>query len=225
MSAFPTVKPPESLAEAISPIGSLSNDEFNCLLEAVSGPRSFSLSKDQIEKLKKKVPALAAISAFTLATLSFLYSQISRVLEVEESATDVIEKLVDDLNKNAHWGDDLKLVIASRLAALFAKKETHQRFKKLQRLQSGFIPNAIGFSSFVDLRPDYNEGTPAEIKGLVAIIQFRVSTDADNPEARRFVVQMDEESLAELKKAVDHLYEKIRVLKADHDLSSHLIET
>ncbi|MGN6311716.1 MAG: hypothetical protein ACTHNN_19420 [Xanthobacteraceae bacterium] len=225
MSAYPSIKPPESLAEALTPIASLSEEEFARLADAVSGARSFSLSKEQIEDLKKHITGIAVVLPFTLGFLAYLYSQVSAVVEDgQESQDHVVAQLVEDLSRDADWDEGIKETMLSRLAILLSKKETHQRFKKIQRLQNGFIPNAVGFSSFVDLRPDFNEGSPEDIQGLLSIIQFRVSTDSDNPILKRLVFQMDEESLAELKKTVDRAYEKLVVLNADPAFSSRLIK-
>jgi hypothetical protein len=224
MSSYPaTVKPPESLAEALTPLASLSDAEFSKLAAAVSGTRSFSLSRDQLDALKKEVPAAAAILAFTLGTLAFLSSQVDDVAEGDSPISDIVSQLVDDLDKEGKWAQ-IKPVMKARLTELLAKKPNHRRFKKIQRLQTGFVPNATGFSSFLDLRPDFNEGKPEQINGLLPVIQFRISTDADNPAMRRLVVQLDEESVAELKKAVDRIVEKMQVLKQNTTLTSYLVK-
>ena len=224
MSAQPTIKPPESLAEALAPIGLLPDEEFKELLEAVSGPRSFSLSKEQLETLKKKIPETSAILQFTLGALAYLYLQITRVVDDQMSQRAVVEKLVDDFDAAGKW-TNIKSLMVDRLSALLAKQDNHQRFRKIQRLQTGFIPNATGFSSFVDLRPDYDDGdVPKEIKGFVPIIQLRIATDSDDLNWRRLVVQMDEEALAELKKTISRLESKLDALKSD-PLSARLIST
>jgi hypothetical protein len=113
----------------------------------------------------------------------------------------------------------------TRLTELLARKKNHERHKKIQRLQVGFIPNAIGFSTFLDLRPDFNEGKPETIQGFLPVMQLRISTDADNPAMRRLVMQLDEEGLAEMKKAIDRLIEKLDLLKKDGALPINLIKS
>ena len=225
MSSQPAiVKPPESLAEALAPLASLTDSEFSKFVSAVSGQRSFSLSKEQLDGLKKEAPATAAILPFTLGTLSFLYAQIDEVAKGDESLVDIVSQLVDDLDREGKWAQT-KSLMKTRLTELFTKKPNHGRFKKIQRLQTGFIPNATGFSSFLDLRPDFNDGKPEQINGLLPIVQFRISTDADNPALRRLVVQLDEEGVVELKKAVDRIVEKIQTLKQDTSFASRLVKS
>jgi hypothetical protein len=225
MSVHPaTVKPPESLAEALRPIATLSESEFTKLALALSGPRSFSLSKEQLEALQKDAPGVAAVLPYTLGTLAFLYSQIEDVPEGEQTEAPIIAQLVDDLDPKDEWAS-IKSLMKVRLTDLLGRKKNHERFKKVQRLQNGFIPNATGFSTFLDLRPDFNEGKPEKIQGVLPVIQLRISTDADNPTMRRLVVQLDEDGLAELKKAIDRLTQKIEILKTDTHLASHLIKS
>jgi hypothetical protein len=77
-------------------------------------------------------------------------------------------------------------------------------------LQSGFIPNAIGFSSFVDLRPDFGDGEEISgINGYLPIIQLRITTDSANPQEKQVVLQVNEEALKELHKALKRAESKI----------------
>jgi bifunctional N-acetylglucosamine-1-phosphate-uridyltransferase/glucosamine-1-phosphate-acetyltransferase GlmU-like protein len=82
-----------------------------------------------------------------------LYSHINQLVESGMPYQEAITATTDELDEAAEWGAKKKQV-RERLAALLENKDAHQRFRKIQRLQSGFIPNAVGFSTFVDLRPD-----------------------------------------------------------------------
>jgi hypothetical protein len=217
------ITPPLTIGEAVVPIVRMTDDEFKILLEAISGPKSFSLSKERLEDLQKKIPSSGPALTYLLSILAFLYSQIDRVVDLGEQFPSAISKLVEELNTTAKWGDQHSKAIA-RFSAVLERKETHKRFRKVQRLQSGFIPNAVGFSSFVDLRPDFGEGDAPSLQGYLRMIQMRISTDADMPEHRRFVFQLTEDGLSELKKTVERLELKLAELKKDDCIATRIIE-
>jgi hypothetical protein len=223
MAAHVPIIPPASLGEALRPLRDLSASEFSALMAAVSGPRSFSLSKDELESLRSSVPPEAANLTFLLGALSYLYAQIVRVVESGMSFDETVRATVDDLDEDAEWGQK-KDEVREKLAAILQPKETHQRFRKLQRLQSGSIPNAVGFVSFVDLRPDFGEGDDLSLKGYIPIVQFRINTDSPGTESKRFVFQMNEDSLTELKKAVERAEAKLTVLKQQSALALQIIK-
>lgn len=217
------ITPPLTIGEAVVPIVRMTDDEFKIFVEAISGPKSFSLSKEQLDDLESKVHSSGPALTYLLSVLAFLYSQIDRVLDLGEEFSSSISKLVEELDATAKWGDQHSTAIV-RLSAVLERKETHKRFRKVQRLQSGFIPNGVGFSSFVDLRPDFGEGDTPLLKGYIRMIQMRVTTDSDTPEHRRFVFQLTEAGLSELKKAVERLELKLAELKKDNSIAPRIIE-
>jgi hypothetical protein len=184
------------------------DSEFRALVEAVSGPRSFSLSKEAIVDLRKRVPSVAPSLTYLLGVLAFLYSQVDRVVVLGETYEAAITKLIEEVKATD------EPLLRERLSTVLSRTEAHKRFRKIRRLQSGFIPNAVGFSTFVDLRPDYGDSDVLDLKGFVKVIQLRVSTDSENPDEKRFVVQLNKETLNELKKAVDRASEKLELLNS-----------
>ena len=78
--------------------------------------------------------------------------------------------------------------------------------------------------SFVDLRPDFGDGDELSLKGYIPVIQFRINTDSTSTEAKRLVYQMNEESLTELKKAVERAEAKLAALKQQSALALQLIK-
>jgi hypothetical protein len=218
MSTQFTVTPPSTLGEAIVPLGQMPDTEFHALVKALSSPRSFSLSKGTIEDLRKQTPSVAPSLTYLLGVLSFLYSQVDRVVEMGESYDSVITKLVEEVKANDHP------LLKDRLSIILNRTEARKRFRKIRRLQSGFIPNATGFSTFVDLRPDFGDSDALDLKGFVKVIQLRVSTDSENPREQRFVVQLNKDSLHELKKAVDRATEKLEMLNNQNIAALPIIE-
>jgi hypothetical protein len=217
MAAYSSILPPNSLGELIRPIVELSDSEFSALTSAVSGPRSFSLKKQEIERLRNLLPPPAAKNlTFLLTALSFLYAHISRQTDAGMSYDDSISATVQEIEADSGWGETnakIGKIAIERFAILF-RPQTHQHLQKIQRLQTGFLPNALGFASFVDLRPDFGDNPDTvQLQGYIPLVQFRVTTDSSVAEQKTFVFQLNEESLADLKKAITRAEDKLKTLK------------
>lgn len=208
------ITPPTSIGEALSPLISLSQQEFSDLLEAVSGPRSFSLPKEQVERLQKHLGFAGSTLPYLLAVLSFIYNQVDSVVEDGKPYDEAVEALIQEISGKQPWAD-AGPAAAERLKLMLRSSDVRRRLRKTQRLRSGFLPNGVGFSSFVDLRPDFGEGDALSLNGAIEVIQFRVTTDAEGPPFDRMVFQLTEETLRELKKAVDRATEKLALLKTN----------
>ena len=223
MAAYSPVSPPATLGEAIRPLIGFSVADFGTLLTAVSGPRSFSLSKDELETLRNQLSIASTSLTYLLGALSFLYAHVARTVDSGVAFSDAIRALTDELDEQTSW-EEKKDEVRDRLTAILQNKENHQRFRKIQRLQSGFIPNAVGFATFVDLRPDFGEGEELGLKGYLPVIQFRVTTDSSSPEGKRLVFQLNEDALVELKKVIDRAEAKLKTLKEQPAIALQLIK-
>jgi hypothetical protein len=223
MATYSPIIAPTSVWQAVRPLGDLSTAEFNALVSAVSGPRSFSLSKEELEALRNQISVRSVNPTFLLAALGFLSSHVARLVESGVPYADAITAMTDELEAEAKWGEK-KDEVRKRFGAILQTNEVNQRFRKVQRLQLGFMPNAVGFSTFVDLRPDFGDGEGMDIKGYVPVIQFRVTTDSSNPEEKRLIFQMNEESLVELRKTVDRTEAKLKALKEQPAIALQLIK-
>jgi hypothetical protein len=223
MPSYPKLTPPESLGAAIVPLGSISEEAFNIFLRAVSTPRSFSLTQAQVKALRERLPDLASTLPFTLGALSYLHLQIETLGDVDDKFHQIITKLVDDLEIAGKSLDERK-TIETRLELLLRKNVANSRFKKIQRLRSGFIPNATSFRSMVDLRPDFGDKDEVNYRGLLKIIQFRVMTDSSNPAEKELIFQLSEEALGELSKAIERAQKKLSALNEEPSISSQFIE-
>ncbi len=223
MSSYPTITPPGALDAALAPLAELSDPEYQSLLRATSTSRSFTLSAKGLKDLREQIPSIASNLPFLLSALSFLYSRIDALGEVNESFEQLIAKLVAELDFRM-LDVEKKKTIQKRLEELLKKNNAFGRFKKVQRLQDGFVPNATSFKTMVDLRPDFGEGDDVNYQGLLRMIQFRVMTDATNPEYRELVFQLNEEALEDLRKTVERAQKKLQALKAEPKLADQFIE-
>jgi hypothetical protein len=83
------------------------------------------------------------------------------------------------------------------------------------------LRNATSFSSILDFRPNFNEDRSAILE-LLPVVQFKVTTDSDDPSDTAIIFQMDEATLAKLKEAVDLAQKKLSVASSDPRLTSQL---
>jgi hypothetical protein len=147
MAAYSPILPPSSLGEALGPLKGLSPADFSALKKAVSGLRSFSLSKDEREAFRGRVSARNVNLTYLLPALSFIYAHISRLVDSGMPYAEAVSSLVEELDKEAKWGekkDDVK----DKLCILL-NPDIHQRFRKIRRLQSGFLPNALALQPWL----------------------------------------------------------------------------
>jgi hypothetical protein len=214
MPAYTPINPPQTLGDAIRPIAEIPDEGVNALASALSTPQSFSLTEDQLNVLSEKIPGVNL--TFLVGALSYLYSHVERMTKKGASFQDTIKALVDELSEDAKWSD--KNEVIARLSSLLKPNPIHASHRKLQRLRSGFIPNATDFASFVDVRPDFEGAETLSINHYLLMIQFRVATDAPSGENRRLVFQMTESKLADLKKAVERAEAKIRAIRNEPQL-------
>src|ERR1039457_4029517 len=98
MVAYSSILPPSSLGQLLRPISSLSDEQFAVFLSAITGARSFSLKKDDIESLRNKMPAEAGKNiTFLISALAFVYSHVARLCESQMPYGDAIKGVVDEL--------------------------------------------------------------------------------------------------------------------------------
>lgn len=222
MAILPKLSPPESLGAAIAPLATISQQEFERLLDATSTRRSFNVKPKIVKWLATEIPAFGTTLAFTLGALNFLYGRLSPYRD-KSPLENIVSQLVDDFE--VQCAPDLRQTLEQRLTKLLRKNESYDTAKKLQRLEKGFLPNAIGFRTFVDLRPDFGGEENVQFSGFLKVIQFRVRTDANGKKTKEFVFQINEDGLDDLQQAIDRARAKIRALDQIHSLSPHLIIT
>jgi len=219
--AYPVITPPGSLAEAVATVATLSDADFEALLAATSTPRSFSLNDAQVEVLKGQIPLLENNISYVLSALSFLYSKIDGLRTISTGDVDVVDHLLQELDlEEPEVVENLK----PRLEQLLRENVEHSKFRKVRRLRRGLLPNAVSFRSMLDLRPDFGDSDRLEFRGLVKIIQFRITTDSDDPARREFLFQLDDDSLAQLVKAVDRLKKKLDAIDENDGIAVNILE-
>jgi hypothetical protein len=220
MVTIPKLSPPESLGAAIAPLATVSDTEFERLRRVVSTRRSFNVQAKVVKELLAEVPGLSANLPFMLGALTFLYGRLEPYRD-KTPLPAIVTQLVEDFDVKCEASDRQRL--ERRLTLLLERNEAFEASKKTQRLEKGFLPNAIGFRSFVDLRPDFGGEETVSFKGFLKIVQFRIRTDAETKRAKEFVFQVNEEALDELQQAIDRAKAKLRALDQIPDVSQKFI--
>src|SRR5438105_2304506 len=106
MAPYSAILPPKSLGDALRPLLQLSDADFGAVVQAVSGARSFSITKEELESLRGKIPLHAANITFLVASLNFIYSHLSRLVDAGMPYAEAIGATVDELDAEEKWGSE-----------------------------------------------------------------------------------------------------------------------
>jgi len=223
MAAYSSMRPP-SVEEALTPLLRLSDGQMQVLISATTGPRSFSLPKDEIDSLRGELGTTADSVSFMLAAFSFLYAHVRELTEDGIPFEEAVRETIEGFDPNL-VPEDARPALQIRLVEILRRRDVHERSRKIERLRAGFVPNAVGFSTLVDLRPSFDdESDEMTITGYIASTLFRINTDALSPLSRRMVFQVSEEGLRDMRKAIDRAEKKIKALRTQTSFSSMLID-
>lgn len=220
--ALSSIRRPASVGEALRPVALASERDIAALIGAISGPRSFELTNQELDALRPQISIPRTELTYALAYLAVLYSHVHELVESGTPYPDAVAATVHDLDD---LSEEEKNALQPRLTGLLAARPTHELSQKISRLRAGFIPNAVGFSTLVDLRPNFEgEGDNMRVTGYLLTTQFRVMTDAASALQRRLVFQVTEEGLTEMRNAIDRAECKLRALRNQTSFSSMLVE-
>ena len=214
----PEIFPGTSFEEIVAQIASLSEPEFNALRDDVAGEAAFDVSKKRCDRLAKVLRSSPETVALLISVISILFDRVS-ALPPGASAREAIEQFVNGFDDEAGLGVNEKTMLASRLFELTASKPAIEAWTKIRQLKVGFLDNAKRFATFVDLRPNFTPKYEG-IRGYVPMIQFRITTDSDDPSREELVFQVDEEALADLKSAIESVELKLSALQKPDALTA-----
>jgi hypothetical protein len=216
-------RPPQfSRAGSIISTAEMDEVSIGLLSTAIEAGNGFRLADSDQQELAAKLGKSKTEVSATLRVFDALYGALNdgqppnRPLESQRnqirdflSSVPAITEVVEDVNE-----------LAKVLAPLLVQNDKIDVARKRERLREGLLPNAIGFTSFVDLRPHFSRSDEA-VSGIIELvrqIQFVVHTDGIDPLLETIVLQLDDAGLKALRDAVKLLDQKIDVLNA-HQLS------
>jgi hypothetical protein len=200
---------PPTFPEIIISIGGLSDADFETLKQFTNAV-GFNPKSSDFEKFRNRVGENSVDNKYLVAALAFLHERLSEITSESQQFDGVLQKFVDDVFEEKPEGQrSEKSKVFQRLSLLLQASAEHIALQKRKRLSLGFLPNALNFSSFVDLRPNFHDEDLSKPSGYVPMIQFRIRTDSGTPGLKSFVFQMDVDTLEELKKAIDRVEKKL----------------
>jgi len=201
---------PPSLEDILLHIARLSDEQFTRLQNEIQSEEGFNTDSSRCAKLATLLNQPAAEVGYVLSALAYLYRRVNSEAVNQTAIGPAIERFVSSFRRLELTPDE-KSQLVTRLVYATQKNEGIEHAIKLQRLRKGFLKNAVGFKSFVDLRPDFDAQHEA-ITGLIPLIQIQVVTDSDDPHESNLTFQLSERTLQGLKEMIADVEKKLAVV-------------
>jgi len=200
-------------------VSELGDDQFNVLATAVAGPDAFARPIGRCTAISQKLNGkLSASEVFSvLGSLAFLYDRCREWEGLDRDGKEMLDQFLQLTGMQKDEGDRT----LPRLLRLVGKNQAFQRRRKLRWLQTGILPTAVGFASFVDLRPRFEEDRSL-VKEFVPMVIFRVMVESEY-EQQPQVFQLNVEGIAKLRAVLDDIDKKLLAVKADSSFSERLL--
>jgi hypothetical protein len=209
------------MKEVLEELGSFTDLEFEIVLAETTTLAAFDSSQERCEAIAKKIDRDSGVFGYIFTVLDFLYREVRRKAKDENTLKLLIDELIASFELGKDEKENVKM-LSERLLKLLSYNQNAERRDKIGRLKRGFLPNAVGFSSFVDLRPNIGADR-SKIDEFVPLVQFRISTDSDDDEQRSWVVQLDERALDKLSQAIEDVQKKLQLLKGDAAVAPRIV--
>ena len=211
--------PPLSLKEVLEELASFSDPEFEKFLAETQTLSGFDSSQERCETVAKTINKDAGLLGYIFGALDYLYREVRR--KATDEAT--LKLLVDELLKSLQIDTDgNQKKLPDRLVRLLSYNQNAERRDKVGRLSKGFLRNAVGFSSFVDLRPNIASDR-TNVADLIPLVQFRIRADSEDDGEEVWIVQMSERALDRLNDAIQDVRKKIEALRRDPALGPRIV--
>lgn len=202
-------------------LSELSDDKFSILKNELIGKDGLDKSSERVNVLAKILEESEVLKVESLlASLAFLYRRTREWADEDESTSEILRKFLEISDLWSILGEAAEKNL-DRLASLLASQPLIDRESKLAWLRSGILDNAVGFSSFLDLRPDFNKER-TKIQSFVPIIIFNVQVESDTGEDKSYTFQISEIGLNHFKKSVDDAFKKLDALRSDTIISDRI---
>ncbi len=212
------------LPKVLENIAAMSDAQVATLADEVR-KGGFARSRARCESIANELGAeVRPREAFgVLAALDFFYD---RSRDWEEEGRDAATELRDFLDVTGlieSLGTEPSRQV-SRLTALVSRNPHVEKRKKLRWLRTGLLDTAVDFSSFVDLRPSFSTDRSA-IDEIIPAVIVRIATESDRGEDRAHVFQLTAEGVSKLRKLVEDIEKKLKLLNTDITVGTDVLGT
>jgi hypothetical protein len=219
--------PPFTIADMLTMVMELNDEQFSSLENNIKSAQAFSATEDRCARLADELGLSQENVEYLLSFLEFMYRRVQSEGGPEGASEEVIDSLFSSITfepevgqtEAAHKADVARL--QTRLLRLSEFNEHAEARRKINRLKNGFLPNAVAFSSFVDLRPVI-DADREHIDGYVLTTQLRISTEQADKEDS-LVIQLSPHALNKLADAIDDAKKKLLLLQSDDFLASRIM--
>lgn len=206
--------PSSAVMSVLEPLASIPKDMFDVLLNEVRSPIAFDASKERCEKLADRISIKAEQIGMLLNVLKALYSRLKSIEAIGGSRAPLLDDFVDEMAADEDYDNIENIsIIKSRLLEILTVNNNIDSATKIERLKNGFIDSAVTFSTFVDLRPNFDDSNRDKIIGFVPMVQMRIQTNSKSDNNRNIVLQINQKTLFNLKKIISETEEKLNAIR------------
>lgn len=218
--------PPLSPDSLLVALGRMDEEKYSALVDSIHGADGFKSTTARCQSLSIILGLTLGKTKDILIVLRQLYHVSNPVDSDSDQQPTPVEDVIKSFSHLASLKGDgakeFKEIIVTRVKHLTTHNDNLENWRKIRRIKSGLINNAIGFSSMVDLRPMFSSDR-LSIVGLVPIIQIQIRTDAQATDEQELVFQLSQTGLRDLEKFVEDMRTKIESVKKHEKIVSLLI--
>jgi hypothetical protein len=227
MMAPRNVLAPVTIADMLTMTMELSGEQFDVLEKDIRSPEAFEATDGRSARLAKILGLDQEKVGYLLSFLGFVYHRLQDEggLEKAGGLEALFPAIAFEPDNGQSEADHSVSVgrLRKRLSRIAEFNEYAELRTKVDRLKDGFLPNAVAFSSFVDLRPVFDEDRES-YKGFVLTTQLRISTEqVDKAQGASFVVQLTPQAIYKLADAVADAKKKLALLQSDDFLAPRIM--
>jgi hypothetical protein len=203
------IRLPSSLLKELADFPS---NEFDRVLDEVRKADDLRLPKAVLERLRTELGSNGRTAAVLLAFTSNVFDHLCDSSEFGIEKKEFLEVFQEILRGEFDDEHQAQLVF-NRLEQLLQPWRSALRRRKKEWLETGILPTAIDFASFVDLRPDFSDDRMT-IDALVPIAIVEIVTQSSPDERKSIQFQLGAKALADLKALVADIEKKLKAAEA-----------
>lgn len=215
MVARSTVVPLSSMHDVVSAIGQMDDEQYHRLLAAI-GSQSFYFRESSLPVLAASIGITVPDLKNILDVLRFAFQRLGELSGDDERRLADIAEFVDSLQGYDDLAAD-SAVVKQRLAELLRPSDVHRSREKISRLEAGFLPDLTNISTFVDLRPNFDNDLN-EIDGFLPVVTLNIQTNSSNPLIRSITLNLPLSSIEEVISSVERLNRKVTKIREEFQL-------
>jgi len=220
-NTLPGLTIPEQFRAAVARVGTITEEQFSQLLEALQRPLTADTAEILTERIAEEVPSLPNLELRDVAAALASMQGVQRSAHVEISrfAADLWDSLIEE-GEEAEGVDEE--IFKARIIPLLSNSSIHLTSVKVAELRREIERMFCSARVLTDLRTVF--GYDAKKKPALTVMHtLEIRYHDDTGRLREFYVSVDDTDLTELREAIDRAFEERATIvdaleKADFDL-------